>query len=70
MPPLPAAGVPARVAVPLPLSVKVTPPGRRTGLTQGGRREAASVVTVKVPAVPTVKVVLLAAGDRRRLVAP
>ncbi len=57
--PVPAAGVPDNVAVPLPLSWKVTPEGKvpdseRLGV---GYPE---VVTVKLPAVPTVKVVELA----------
>ena len=52
---MPAAGVPARVAVPSPLSVNVTPAGRfplsvifATGLPV--------VVTENVPAVPTTNV--------------
>ena len=53
------AGVPASLAVPLPLSAKVTPDGsdpdsvRPIGVLP-------VVVTVKVPAVPTVKVAVLA----------
>ncbi len=55
---MPAAGVPDNEAVPLPLSWKVTPVGKvpdseRLGV--GCVEEA--VVTVKLPAVPTVKVV-------------
>ena len=60
-----AAAVPARVAVPLPLSVKVTPVGSAPVLEIPAGGEPV-VVTVKEPAVPTVKVVLLAlvmAGD-------
>ena len=55
---MPDAGVPARVAVPLPLSVNVTPAGSAPdSLSEGvGTPEA---VTENVPAVPTVKVVLL-----------
>ena len=54
-----AAGVPARVAVPLPLSVKVTPPGRVAPPSERVVPAGKSwpVVTVKVPGVPTVKVV-------------
>ena len=37
---MPAAGVPASVAVPSPLSTKVTPPGRAPRLAQSGGREA------------------------------
>ena len=48
---MPAAGVPARVAVPFPLSVKVTPVGRRRSR-DGAGSEYPVVVTVKVPAVP------------------
>ena len=33
---MPAAGVPDRVAVPLPLSVKLTPAGRAPAVRQGG----------------------------------
>ena len=51
--------MPARVAVPLPLSVKVTPPGRvappSDSVVAAGK--SCPVVTVKVPGVPTVKVV-------------
>ncbi len=55
----PAAGVPARVAVPLWLSVKVTPEGRAPlSLSPMGVLPVA--VTVKVPGLPTVKVVVLA----------
>jgi len=54
-PPEPAAGVPVSVAVPFPLSVNVTPDGSApfSDKTQGG---TPLVVTVKVPAWPTVKV--------------
>ena len=38
--PVPAAGVPLRVAVPLPLSTKVTPLGKAAALAEGRRREA------------------------------
>ena len=56
---MPAAGVPARVAVPLPLSVNVTPVGNvpLSVSVAGGVKPV--VVTVNVPGVPTVKVVLL-----------
>src|SRR3954469_1798876 len=58
-PPVPAAGVPARVAVPLPLSVKLRPVGRVPVLVMVGVGYAVDVVvTVKLPGVPTVKVVL------------
>ena len=56
---VPTAGVPARVAVPSPLSTKVTPVGRAPD----SARPAVGLpvdVTVKVPAEPSVKVVLLA----------
>ena len=45
----PAAGVPARVAVPLPLSTKVTPAGRRPVSLRAAVGKPV-VVTVKVPA--------------------
>ena len=60
-------GVPARVAVPSPLSAKLTPVGSAPLST----REAVGVpveVTVKLPALPSPKVVLSAdvmAGDWR-----
>src|SRR5215469_8244608 len=55
---LPDAGVPDRVAVPLPLSLKVTPEGR-AGLLAAAivAVGAPVVVTVNVPALPTVNVV-------------
>jgi hypothetical protein len=67
VPEVPAAGVPPMVAVPLPLSVNVTPEGSVDGLqplkaafvivsTAG----MPSVVTVKLPATPVVRVALLA----------
>ena len=55
----PAVGVPARVAVPFPLSVKVTP----AGSAPVSVRAASGVPvedTVKVPAVPLVKVLAAA----------
>jgi hypothetical protein len=56
---VPAAGVPAKVAVPFPLSLKVTPLGRvPVSLSDGAGKPA--VVTVKLPADPSLKVVLLA----------
>ncbi len=56
MPPVPAAGVPDSVAVPLPLSWKVTPVGKVPDSERLGAGYP-EVVTVKLPAVPTVKVV-------------
>jgi hypothetical protein len=56
---VPVAGVPANVAVPLPLSLKVTGLGNDPDSLKAGVGEPV-VVTEKVPAVPTVKVVLLA----------
>jgi hypothetical protein len=55
VPPVFAAGVPASVAVPSPLSVNVTPDGSVSG---AGKMHVGYpvVVTVKVPAWPTVKV--------------
>src|SRR6202000_2678026 len=58
-PPAPAPGVPARVAVPLPLSVKAMPAGRAP-LSDRVAVGKPVVVTVNVPAVPTRNVVLLA----------
>ena len=58
-PPLLAAGVPAMVAVPLPLLVKVTPLGSAPdslSVADG----VPVVVTVKEPLVPAVKVELVA----------
>ena len=51
--------MPARVAVPSRLSVKVTAPGRLPVLDNVGIG-VPDVVTVKLPALPAVKVVLLA----------
>jgi hypothetical protein len=56
---VPVAGVPEIVAVPLPLSLKVTGLGNDPESLRVGVGKPV-VVTVKVPAVPTVKVVLLA----------
>ena len=65
----PAAGVPASVAVPSPLSVNVTPGGSAPFLGQPRKEGYPVVVTVKVPARPAVKVVPAGAGDltRRRV---
>src|SRR5687768_7128110 len=61
VPPVPAAGVPLRVPVPLPLSTKLTPVGRGTPPRVMLALVGNPVVdTVKVPSVPTVNVVLLA----------
>src|SRR5438477_6492003 len=56
VPPVPRSGVPLSVPVPSPLSLKVTPPGRATPprAIEGAGKPV--VVTVKVPAVPTVNV--------------
>jgi hypothetical protein len=51
----PAAGVPARVAVPFPLSVSVTPVGKAPVWVMAGAGDPV-VVTVKVLATPWVKV--------------
>jgi hypothetical protein len=54
-------GVPARVAVPLPLSVKLTPTGRAPVLVRVvAAGYPAVVVTVKLPALPLVNVAELA----------
>ena len=50
---------PASVAVPLPLSTNVTPPGRAPALVSAGAGDPV-VVTLKVPALPAVKVVVVA----------
>src|SRR4051794_39818256 len=58
VPPVPAFGVPARVAVPLPLSVSVTPAGSAPVSLRATLTGKPVVVTENVPAAPTVKVVL------------
>jgi hypothetical protein len=59
VPPVPAAGVPLSVAVPFPLSTNATPLGSvPVSLSDGVG--APVVVTVKLPAVPTVNVVVFA----------
>ena len=58
VPPLPLAAVPASVAVPSPLSVKVTPLGSEpAGIDKEASVGTPVVVTVKVPGLPTTKVV-------------
>ena len=53
--------LPAKVAVPLPLSVKVTPPGSApVSLKVVAAGKWWPVVTVKLPAVPTVNAAVLA----------
>jgi hypothetical protein len=59
VPPLPDTGAPARVPVPLPLSVKVRPPGSAPVSVRAGAGKPV-VVTLNEPAVPAVKVTLLA----------
>jgi hypothetical protein len=58
VPPLPDAGVPLSVAVPFPLSLNVTPLGSVPVSANVGVGDPVAV-TVKLPAVPTVNVVLL-----------
>src|SRR3954447_24478522 len=60
VPPVAAAGVPAMVAVPSPLSVKVTLAGSAPVLESATAVGKPVVVTVNVPAAPTVKVALAA----------
>jgi len=60
MPPVPTAGVPDRVAVPSPLSVKLTPVGKVAPPSDNDGSGKPLVVTEKVPKLPTVKVVLFA----------
>ncbi len=55
-----APGVPASVAVPLPLLVKVTPAGSAPVMVMVAATGVPLVVIEKVPAVPTMKVVALA----------
>ena len=57
-PAVPAAGVPLSVPVPLPLSVNVTPPGNAVAVIEAAG--VPTVVTVKVPRLPTVNAVLVA----------
>jgi hypothetical protein len=59
VPPVPDAGVPLSVAVPFPLFANVTPLGNAPASVRDGVG-APVVVTVKLPAVPTVNDVLLA----------
>jgi hypothetical protein len=59
VPPVPDAGVPLSVAVPFPLSLNVTPLGSAPDSVSEGVGVPV-VVTVKLPAVPTVNVVLFA----------
>ena len=56
VPPVPAAGVPDRVAVPLAWATKVTPAGRDPVL-ETVAAGLPVVITVKLPEDPTVKVV-------------
>src|ERR1700688_2610405 len=57
--PLPDAGVPLSIALPFPLSVNTTPIGSVPDSLKDGV-VVPVVVTVKLPAAPTVKIVLLA----------
>jgi hypothetical protein len=59
VPPLPDAGVPLNVPVPFPLFTNVTPLGSAPVSVSVGVG-APVVVTVKLPAAPTVKVVVFA----------
>ena len=59
VPAVPDPGVPLSVAVPFPLSLKVTPLGSVPDSLSDGVGDPV-VVTVKLPAVPTAKVVLFA----------
>ena len=57
---MPAAGVPAMVAVPFPLSVKLSPEGNAALLSLMDGVGKAVVFTVKLNAVPTVALALAA----------
>jgi hypothetical protein len=59
VPPVLDAGVPLKLAVPFPLSLKVTPAGRVPVSARDGVG-APVAVTVKLPDPPTVNVVVLA----------
>ena len=59
-PAVPAAGVPLSVTVPSPLSTNVSPPGSATPVRVMAATGDAVVVTVNVPATPTVKLVVFA----------
>ena len=59
-PPVAAAGVPLSVAVPLALFVKVTPAGSAPLSVMVVTEGEPVVVMVKIPALPTVNVVVLA----------
>ena len=63
---MPAAGVPARVAVPSPLSTKVTPVGSAP-VSLSAAVGVPVVVTVNVPALPVANDLAAGAGDRRGL---
>ena len=60
VPPVPGSGVPLSVPVPSPLSTNATPPGRATPPIAIEGVGNPVVVTVNVPATPTVNVVALA----------
>ncbi len=66
-PAVPAAGVPLSVPVPLPLSMNVTPPGNAP-VEVIDAVGVPTVVTVKVPRLPTVNVVLVALVNARGIV--
>src|SRR5215467_547241 len=59
MPPVPAAGMPTRAAVPLPLSTKLTPGGSAPVADSAGTGRPV-VVTLKFANTPTMNVALLA----------
>src|SRR5262249_25346289 len=60
VPLVPVAGVPASVAVPLPLSVNVTPDGRMPPASSSVGAGVPAVSTVNVPGVPTTNVAAFA----------
>lgn len=60
MPLVPDPGVPASVAVPFPLSVKVTPLGNVAPVSLNAGAGSPEVVTVNEPCAPMPKVALLA----------
>jgi hypothetical protein len=56
-PTVPSPGVPARIAVPLPMSVKVTPKGNGPHSENDVGNDLSVVVKVNFPAIPTMNVV-------------